>query len=158
LITELIDAVQQWFDQNREEQLASFERKVALGELVSVRELLNAFVSPYVRLIETETWGLSAVRFIAYIELEQDPNAWRAQYKRTSAVAIRLLNLLQAANPSAEPRDLRRRTLFFINAVIFGFAGHKHLKISFFGDARPKSLSELGRLYIRYGERLLSGT
>jgi AcrR family transcriptional regulator len=158
LITELLDVVQQWFDANRGEQLESLEKNVALGAAVNVRELCEAFVYPYVRLIETEKWGLSAIRFLAYIELEQDPNAWRAQYKRASGQALRLLKLLQAANPTAEQPDLRRRTLFFANAVIFGLASHKHLELSFFGDAQPKTLAELGEFYVSFGERLLSGT
>jgi len=154
LIAELIHLVQERFDADREAQFVAIEQQIARGEQPSLRAVLEALVFPYVHLIEGERWGLSAVRFLAYIELEQDPRSWRSLNKLTSVIAQRTLAIMRVINRNLSEQELSQRLLFFVDALISGFAGHQHLKVSFFGDLHPKSLTDLANFYIACGERL----
>ena len=157
LVEELIVMVQDWFGSAREPALSMLEARKAAGDAPALREVLELFVRPYARIIREEPWGLAAIRFIAIIEFEQEQVGWESLYNRTAPVAQRFLDLMLANVPARDRKIFTRRALFFIDAVIQGFATHEHTRVSFFGDLHLPSIDELADFHIDCGERLLSG-
>jgi AcrR family transcriptional regulator len=156
LIRRLVGFVQDWFDQTRQANLAALEAQRRSGVQVTLEQALRWFIEPYVRIITEEPWGLAAVRFLALVQLEQNEAGWAALRERGEPSMRRLLGWVQAARgaPRTDP-DGAARLLFFTNAVIQGFAAHRHLEESFIGDMRQPDIASLGAFYMECGRRLL---
>ena len=156
LVEQLIVLIQSWFDEARNRHLEIMEARVADGNPPTLREALDIFVRPYAKLITEEPWGLAAIRFIATLEFEQHPDGWDLVYKHTSSVAQRLCDLVAAVTGDDPDGSGKRRLLFYFDSVIHGFAAHKHLGVSFFGDVQVPSADKLADFYVQCGERLLT--
>ena len=156
LLNQLVAFVQDWFDRTRQPQLEVLEARLALGDPPSLRDALEVFVRPYAQLIAEKAWGLAAIRFIATVEFEQQKAGWETLYRHTSSIAERHHRLVMAAAGQQDGELARRRTLFFYDSVIQGFAVHKHLNVSFLGNLQPPSIDALADFYVDCGERLFS--
>jgi AcrR family transcriptional regulator len=156
LLNQLVAFVQDWFDRTRAPQFEILEARLALGDPPSLRDSLDVFVRPYARLITEQSWGLAAIRFIATVEFEQQKAGWETLYRHTATIAERHYRLVMAATGHEGGELAQRRMLFFYDSVIQGFAMHKHLKVSFFGNLQPQSIEALADFYVDCGARLLS--
>lgn len=155
LLDQLVGFIQSWFDERRQEALQSLEKRRVAGGQIDSAEVLRLFVMPYVDLIESEPWGLDAVRLLSHLEFEQEQSSWNALQRWSAVTAKRFLRLLSVRAGAKASFEYQLRLLFFIDSVIHGFATHKHLKASFFGDLQPSRVRELGEIYVQCGMLLL---
>ncbi|NIB45111.1 TetR/AcrR family transcriptional regulator [Pseudomaricurvus alkylphenolicus] len=154
LIETLIGYIQDWFDREREPLLVALEEDETLDES-SLRQLLNSLASPFVKLLETEEWGCSAVRFLARIEYEDAQAPSDALNKRAQVVTQRMMRLLSRCVPHIPETQLKRRLNYVVNSLIQGLANHRHLENSYLGDLSASSIESLAEFYIDCGEQVI---
>lgn len=152
LVEAVVEFIQNWFEEVRETRLAAVE---AAGDKAGVRDVLEAFISPYVSLLENESWGYNAVRFIARMELEGGPDihAILNRFGRNSIDRIR--KVLVKKLPDIPRKLLMQRLNFCIVSTIQGMADYKDLENSYLGDMSC-SLQTLAKIYLDYNTAGLS--
>jgi len=154
LIETLINNIQDWFDKERDPLLATLEETAALDKK-ALRQLLGVVAFPYIKLLETEEWGYSAVRFLARIEYENSQVPSDALNKRSKVTVGRIMHLLEQCVPTIPEKQLKRRFNYFVNSLIQGLANYKHLGNSYLGDLSVDSFESLAEFYIDCGELIL---
>jgi len=146
LVEAVVAFIQGWFEEAREEALSGVE---AEGEELAVRDILEAFIEPYLQLVENEPWGYHAVRFLARMEMEGGPDIHATLNLFATKSMTRFKKLLSKALPEMPRKLLMQRWNFCITSIISGIADHKSLKKSYVGDVSC-SLQKLGALYVDY--------
>lgn len=146
LVEAVVEFIQDWFEGAREESLSAVEAK---GDDLQVRDILEAFIEPYLQLIENETWGYHAVRFLARMELEGGPDIHLILNRFAAKAMTRFKKSLARALPEVPRKLLIQRWNFCITSIIHGIADYKSLENSYMGDVSC-SLQKLGALYVDY--------
>lgn len=146
LVEAVVAFIQDWFEEAREEALTAVE---AAGDKATVRDILGAFISPYLQLVENEPWGYHAVRFLARMEMEGGPDIHSTLNKFASKAMTRFKKLLQRALPDVPRKLLLQRWNFCITSIMHGIADYKSLKNAYVGDVSC-SLKKLGDLYLDF--------
>ncbi|NIB43591.1 TetR/AcrR family transcriptional regulator [Pseudomaricurvus alkylphenolicus] len=145
LVEAVVEFVQDWFEEAREEALKSVEGQ----KKPKVRDILRALVTPYLKLLKEEAWGYHAVRFIARMEMEGGPEIHDILNRFASKAMKRFTKLFSTALPDVPRKLLKQRLNFCITSIIKGMADYKSLKNSYMGDVSC-SLDKLGEMYIEY--------
>ena len=86
----VVEFIQNWFETTREGVLVQVE---LAGSDAQVRDILEALVWPYLQMLENESWGYHAVRFLARMEMEGGPDI-HAILNRFSSKAVKRLSLI----------------------------------------------------------------
>jgi len=146
LVEAVVEFIQDWFEEAREDALSAVEAK---GDDLQVRDILEAFIAPYLQLVENESWGYHAVRFLARMELEGGPAIHATLNRFATNSLTRFKKLLSKALPEVPRKLLMQRWNFCITSIIHGIADYKSLKNSYMGDVSC-SLQKLGALYVDY--------
>jgi len=154
LIETLIIYIQDWFDREREPLFVALEEADGSNDK-ALRQLLSAIAFPFVKVLETEEWGSSAVRFLARIEYENVQAPSDVLNKRSQEVVLRTIRLLNRCVTHISEVQLSQRFNYFLNSLIQGLASHKHLKNSYLGDLSVDSFESLAEFYIDCGEQVL---
>ena len=152
LVEAVVGFIQNWFEEVREQSLAAVE---AAGDQAEVRDILEAFISPYLQLLDSEEWGYHAVRFLARMELEGGADTHAILNRFSSTAMFRLKTPLINKLSHIPPKVVMQRLNFCIISVIHGMADYKDLENSYVGDMSC-SLQELGKLYLDYNTAGLS--
>ena len=155
LLEAVNEFVQQRFDREREDGLKALEERVKQQQ-VPLREVLEVYMVPYVRIIEDEPWGFEAVRTLTRFEFDDDDEVHDLLMKSTGDTAKRLQRLVHQSLPNLPKKLLNQRFNFFVNAIISGFADHKNLRRSYVGDLSISKLSKLAEIYLDIVEAGLS--
>ncbi len=146
LVEAVVEFIQDWFEEAREDALSAVEAK---GDDLQVRDILEAFIAPYLQLVESESWGYHAVRFLARMELEGGPDIHATLNRFATSSLTRFKKLLSTVLPEVPRKLLMQRWNFCITSIIHGIADYKSLKNSYMGDVSC-SLQKLGVLYVDY--------
>lgn len=152
LVEEVVQFIQKWFEYHREAPLSKLEN---IEEGPSVKEIVEAFISPYLTLIDSETWGFHAVRLLSKMEQEAEPEIHRLLNKSGKKSVTRFKRLLFRALPDLPEKELTQRFNYCITSIIHGLADHENLKYSYMGNIKI-SLKSLGKMYVRYNSYGLS--
>ena len=152
LVEAVVEYIQDWFEEAREKALADVE---GAGPVVAVRDILQAFISPYLQLVENETWGYHAVRFLARMETEGGEHVRSILNRFATKTMARFKKLLAKALPKIPRKLLMQRWNYCVSSIIQGIADYKNLKNSYLGDMSC-SLKKLGALYLDYNVAGLS--
>jgi len=154
LVESVAEFIQEWFEKQRSERLDALESKEMPA---NVEEILVEFITPYQILIEEESWGYHAVRFLSKMELEVNPEIHQLLNKHAKKSVGRFKKLLEKALPHLSPKELSNRFNFCLTSIIHGFADYQNLKYSYMGNLKI-SLNNLTKLYVRYNAAGLSVT
>ncbi len=146
LVEAVVEYIQAWFEEAREKALAAVE---AAGEEVAVRDILEAFITPYLQLVENETWGYHAVRFLARMETEGGADIRSILNRFAARTMSRFKKLLLKALPQIPRRLLMQRWNYCVSSIMRGIADYRSLSNSYIGDMSC-SLKKLGDLYLDY--------
>jgi len=144
----LVDFIQKWFERAREEALCDVERRSAEGE-VPVRDVLEAFMVPYMKLLEQEDWGEDALRFLARMELEASDEMRTILNDYAALSFSRFLAVLEKALPDLDRETISRRLRFFVASIMQGLADANKLANSYLGDL-SSSNNDLNALYLDF--------
>jgi AcrR family transcriptional regulator len=145
LVEAVIAFFQDWFEEARE---ASFEL-VESQKKPKVRDIVNAFLAPYLKLLKEEEWGYNAIRFIARMEMEGGAEIQDILRRFANKAMKRFTRLLTVALPDIPPKMVRQRWNFCVTSIIQGLADHKNLSNSYMGDVNC-GLDKLGGIYLDY--------
>jgi len=152
LVEAVVQFIQEWFENNREAPLNKLEEQETTPK---VEDIVEAFVAPYLKIIESETWGFHAVRFLSRMEQEAEPEIHQLLNKHGKKSITRFKKLLFRALPELSQKELTHRFNFCITSIIHGLADYENLKYSYMGNIKV-SLKSLGKLYVRYNSYGLS--
>lgn len=133
LITATITYIQDWFENTREVQLKALEQK-SKSEPVSVAEVINVLIDPYVRLLESESWGHDALCALARFELDSENGVHEVLNNSSGKVARRLRSLLAKACPDTPRKLLNERLNMCLFMSVQGFANYKNHHRSYMGN------------------------
>lgn len=154
LIENIINFIQDWYDDCREPMLADLESRPGSGP-ADLRTLLNVVAEPYSQLMQSQDWGYSAIRLLARIEYENSREASDLLNERSRAPVDRFVTLLEPCTPDLTDNQRRMRLNFFVNTLIQGLANYQHLEKSYFGNLGGRSFAELTEFYIDCGEQIM---
>ena len=154
LVEAVSEFIQSHFDALREPALSTLEAAAETGP-VGVREIMQAFVEPYLRVIQDYEWGYAAVRTIARMEFDGDLRVREHLSKSARRVMQRLSRLHRAALPRLGPEEFNRRFNHVVTSTILGFADYRSLGSSYLGDLSVASLPRLGDFYVSVGAAVL---
>jgi AcrR family transcriptional regulator len=146
LVEALAEFIQNWFEGVRETSLNAVE---VAGDEAQVRDILSAFIYPYLQLLENEEWGYHAVRFLARMELEGGADIHAILNRFGSRSISRLKKVLIRKLPDIPSKLLMQRLNFCITSIVQGLADNEGLKDSYLGDMSC-SLQDLGKIYLDY--------
>lgn len=147
LIEAVDNFIQEHFDEIREPELESLERR-ARDVAIPTREIMQVFVRPYVEMIEAYDWGYDAVRTIARMEFDGNPDVHGLLSQSAGGTVTRFAKLMRPQVPELSTRKFKVRFNHVVNFVILGFADYRNLHQSYLGDLAPRNLSELARFYV----------
>ncbi len=144
LVEALAEQIQNWFEVAREEALCAAEQADKAGTL-TLDDLMRAFIAPYVKLLAEEDWGYDAIRFLARVEFDGDPDAHVILNKFAGKAMVRFKKLLTNCLPDVPRKLLYQRFNFCVSSVLLGLANHRSLKNAYMGDmsASPEQLAEI---------------
>ncbi|NIB44979.1 TetR family transcriptional regulator [Pseudomaricurvus alkylphenolicus] len=145
LVEAVVAFFQEWFELAREESFLAIEAQ----KNPSVREIVDAFLAPYLKLLKEEEWGYHAVRFIARMEMEGGAEIRDILHRFADRAMKRFSKLLMTALPHVPPRQLKQRWNFCVTSIIQGMADYKNLENSYMGDVSC-GLDRLGETYLDY--------
>lgn len=154
LIEAVDDFIQSQFDAVREPRLLALEERARTGS-VTLEEVLEVYVNPYVEIIESFDWGYDAIRTIARMEFDGDEEVHRLLSKSAGDIVKRFAKLSRPLVPNLSARQFKMRYNFVVNATIQGFADYRNLHQSYLGDLSPRSLSGLAGFYVQIGGAVL---
>ena len=146
--------IQRHFDAIREplqEGLNARDRTVG----VTLRDVMEVFVSPYVEIIERYDWGYAAVRTLARIDFDSDKELIRVRCDSAATAVKGFAKLLRPLLPELSAREFKMRFNFVVNSVIRDFANYRNLEMSYLGNLKPKSLAELHNFHVEMGMAVL---
>ncbi|MFJ4256368.1 TetR/AcrR family transcriptional regulator [Pseudomonas monteilii] len=126
LIESILLFVQEWFENSREEDLKQLEIRAA-SEHVTIREIMEVWAAPYLKVIQTEAWGFDAVRFLARIQLEQDSSSQDLHGRIAEKVLKRLKTMVLRSMPDQPEAVLVQRLSYCIYAFVQGLAVSGHI-------------------------------
>jgi len=144
----MVAFIQGWFEEAREEAICAIEQRSAVGD-VPVRDVLEAFMVPYMELLTQEVWGEDALRFLARMELEASDEMRTILNNSAACSFARFLSVLEKALPQLERVTIFRRLCFFVASIMQGLADAHKLANSYLGDLSSKH-SELCTLYLDF--------
>lgn len=133
LLDTLIGEIQRRFTEARLTALDAVEEKANAGE-IELRDVMTAFIAPYLHIMRKETWGADAVRFVARLDFDGDPELLALLVKHAQPEVARFLDLIGRCLPDMPPKLMKQRLNFAINSTILALATHRNLKNSYLGD------------------------
>ena len=145
LITETISYIQNWFELNREAQLAALEQK-SKTETIRVDEVIDVLIDPYVRLLESETWGHDALCALARFEFDGGDDIHQVLNQTSGKVARRLRTLLAKSCPGISRKVLNQRLNICLFITLQGFANYKNHHQTYIGSTRD-SYKAIGKQF-----------
>ena len=148
LITATINYIQDWFETNREGPLSTLESK-AENEAISVSEVMDVLIAPYVTLLDTETWGKEALCTLARFEFDGDEEIHRVLNDSAGKAARRIRHLLALACPDLPRKELSQRLNLCLFISVQGFANYKNQHQTYMGDLKI-SHKKLGEHYKKF--------
>lgn len=146
LLDTLIGEIQARITAARLDALADVEARATAGEL-QLRDVMSAFIAPYLQIMRKEPWGYDAVRFIARIEFDGNPEILALVSKHASPEAARFRALIGRCLPDMPAKLMKQRLSFVISSTIVALATHKNLDHSAWGDISG-SLAALSKIYL----------
>jgi len=147
LVTAVINFIQAEFNRQRGIGLAALETK-AKDNSLTVAEIMQLVISPYVAVIENYDWGFNAVRAVARMEFDGDAEVQKILNQSSQPDAKTLFRMLKILLPQLPPKLLKQRINYAVKSVIHGFADYKNLKQSYLGDLSIKKLSKLADFHL----------
>ena len=133
LITETIGYIQNWFEQSREAQLKALEQK-SKTTTIKVDKVIDVLIDPYVKLLESETWGHDALCALARFEFDCDKAIHQALNQTSGKVARRLRSLLAKSCPDISRKVLNQRLNMCLFITLQGFANYKNHHQTYMGN------------------------
>ncbi len=147
LVTAVINFIQAEFNSQRGPGLAALESKAKTQKL-NVDEIMKLIIDPYVAVIENYDWGFNAVRAVARIEFDGDPEVLKILNQTSEPDAKTMVRMLKVLLPALPTKLLKQRINYAVKSVIHGFADHKNLKQSYLGDLSVKNLDQLAEFHL----------
>ena len=148
LITATINYIQDWFETAREDPLAALELK-AKNKTITVEDVMDVLIDPYVTLLEQETWGQDALCALARFEFDGDEAIHQVLNQSSGKVARRLRQLLALACPDLPRKAINQRLNMCLFIVIQGFANYKNHHQTYVGNIK-QSYKALGEEFKRF--------
>jgi AcrR family transcriptional regulator len=148
LITATINYIQEWFEENREAQLAALELK-AKTKAITVAEVMDVLIDPYVTLLETETWGQDALCALARFEFDGDDQIHQVLNDSSGKAARRIRRLTAMACPDIARKDLDQRLNMCLFIAVQGFANYKNQHQTYVGNIKS-SYKNVGAQFKRF--------
>ncbi len=133
LVEASIHYIQDWFEENREAQLKALETKAKAGR-ITVAEVMDVLIDPYVTLLETESWGQDALCALARFEFDGDDEIHQVLNDSAGKVARRMRKLLNIACPDLTRKQINQRLNMCLFIVLQGFANSKNQHQTYMGD------------------------
>ncbi|MCS5638306.1 MAG: TetR/AcrR family transcriptional regulator [Myxococcota bacterium] len=155
LIEAMGSFIQDHFNAIRAPRLAALEESVADGS-VTLHQLLELVVEPYAEIIDAYDWGYSSVRTLARMEFNQDEEVLSLSRNAYTDAAQGIARLVHPLVPELPAREFNKRINFWVSSLVRDFANYRALHMSYFGNLKPKSLSELTRFHVKMGLAILS--
>ena len=146
LVSAVIDFIQEGFNKERRSGLTKLKQRTK-SQPVTVDEIMQVFIEPYVAVIEHNDWGYNAVRAIARMEFDGDAKVHEMLNTSAGPAVRTMLVLLRSVLPELPPKLLKQLINFSLNSVIQGFADHKNLHQSYLGNLAVKDLNQLATIY-----------
>jgi AcrR family transcriptional regulator len=143
LLDALAQFIQERFEEVREHELVTLENQIT----ISSRDILRAFMAPYLKIMEAEEWGYDAVRFVARMEFESDPETRSILNKYAAPSIARFKKLLVKALPEIPTKVLYQRYNFCMASIMQGLADHKSLSSSYMGNMAA-TVKQLEKVYL----------
>jgi AcrR family transcriptional regulator len=135
MIEAAIHFIQDWFEQTREPQLKALELRSKAAPL-TVAEIVDALIDPYVVLLESEPWGHDALCALARFEFDGDEAIHQILNQTAGKAARRLRKLLATACPALPKAQLDQRLNLCLLIAIQGFADSKNARHSYIGTVQ----------------------
>lgn len=150
IIEAIVGFIRAELDTYRLDALCALERRVAVGEQPTCREILWAAFTPYARLYTTPPFGRHAIRFLARLQAEMNEELQQILNRDPQTIAARFDALLAKALPGLPDQTRRIRFLYFWTLMVQGFASSDRLAYTTFGDLRPATEEEGLRRFFDY--------
>lgn len=140
--------IQEWFESTREATLRQLEREARVAP-VTIPQIVDALIDPYVILLKSETWGHSALSALARFEFDGDEDVHAILNKTSGKVARRLRKLLRKSCPNLPSAVLDQRLRLCLLIAIQGFADTKNMEFSYIGPTREgvRNYEQIGKLF-----------
>ncbi|MEM8661518.1 MAG: TetR family transcriptional regulator [Pseudomonadota bacterium] len=155
LIEAVNEFIQTHFDEVREPQLASLEQRAKQGG-ITLRDVVEVFVHPYVQIVEGYEWGSAAIRTIARMQFEDNEDVHRILSETAGDALQRFAKLTRAQLPDLTSKKFKLRYNFVVNFTVQGFADYQNLQRTYFGNLKPAKLSDLADFYVEMGVAALT--
>ncbi|RTE66689.1 TetR/AcrR family transcriptional regulator [Amphritea opalescens] len=150
LFESLVTFIQEWFNRAREKALKSAEAKAELSGSVDAHDIVEAFITPYIRLLEEEEWGYPAIRFLARMEFDGASESYAYLIRLAESQSLRFQALLAVCLPHIPEKIRHQRFNFFITSVMQGLAEYKNLNRTYMNDIDAASYREYAEIIIDY--------
>jgi AcrR family transcriptional regulator len=154
LIEAVMAFIQDWFEDEREQALVEVEAAAKAGP-ISVRNVLEAWIIPYIKLMEEE-WGYGAIRFIARIGFEGDKDTYELHTRFGAKAIKRFQKLVEQCFPETSKKLLMMKLHYCQTSIVYSLANNKTLGFSYMGDISC-SLKELCDLYLDFNAAGMEG-
>ncbi|MDC0004453.1 TetR family transcriptional regulator [Porticoccaceae bacterium] len=143
-----IDYIQQWFEGAREMPLARLE-KDSQSSPAAIEDIVNVLMDPYIKLLESESWGYDAICALARFEFDGDEAIHTILNRSAGKAARRLKKLLAKSCPHLPQKMLDHRLNLCLLIAIQGFTDSKNLRHSYLGKLtdRYKAPEDIGRQF-----------
>ncbi|MNQ44589.1 TetR/AcrR family transcriptional regulator [Pseudomonas fluorescens] len=148
LIESILFFIQEWFESSREDALKRLETKSAT-EHVTIREIMEVWADPYLKVIQTEVWGFDAVRLLARIHLEQDSSSQDLHGRIAEKVLKRLKTMVLRSMPDQPEAVLVQRLSYCIYAFVQGLAVSGHI-VNSRQSSPPGSLEAITKISLDF--------
>jgi AcrR family transcriptional regulator len=148
LINATINYIQDWFESTREAKLTALELK-SKSSTISVNEIIDVLINPYVTLLETETWGQDALCALARFEFDGDDEIHQILNESAGKAARRIRGLLVKALPDMPRKTINQRLNTCLFMAIQGFANIKNSHQTYMGNLQ-ESHKAVGNQYKQF--------
>ncbi len=154
IIEAIWEFVRGQLDAYRATALANLEQRMEARDVPSVREVMWAMITPYVRVHRAPGHGRAAIRFLARLQTEMNPEIQSILRRDPAQTAQRFDALLAAALPWL-PDDIRRtRTVYCWQLMVHAFSDAYSWEETRFGNLQPKTEQEA---LLRFFDYLVGG-
>ncbi|MDT4808786.1 hypothetical protein FQZ97_416520 [compost metagenome] len=148
LVDAVIAFIQDWFVEARLKPLGKLEAAAAAGP-ITVRDVLDVWARPYVRLMTTEPWGYAAVRMLAHIQFELD-SLTREAHNRLSQEAINRFTKLVLKSVPELPKELMLHRFNYCVISIVQNLANSRLRAAGYYESYEADLEALLEMYLDF--------
>lgn len=121
LMESVLQFIQDWFEKCRERPLLELENKASTGN-VSVRDIIEVWTLPYVKVVRDERWGADAIKLLARIQLEHDSLSRELHRRVAERVLSRLKTIVLQSIPDIPQDIVLHRLSYCIYSFVQGLA------------------------------------